>query len=167
MRRQAGREGIEYALELFPELKKRWNVAARLLSGGEQQMVVLGQALVSRPQIIIVDEMSLGLAPVVVKRLMPTIKAVADSGTGVLLIEQFAHVALALAEKAYVLDQGRIRYGGTARELSDRPELLEAAYRLSVARGERPPNATLANGEEPASSPGGFPAGRNRRREER
>ena len=117
-----------YAIELFPELEKRWDVQARLLSGGEQQMVVLAQALVSRPSIVLVDELSLGLAPVVVKRLVPTLEAVAASGVGVLLIEQFAHVALALANGAYVLEGGRIRYHGTAEELKRRPELLHSAY---------------------------------------
>jgi branched-chain amino acid transport system ATP-binding protein len=117
-----------YAIELFPELEKRWNVQGRLLSGGEQQMVVLAQALVSRPSIVLVDELSLGLAPVVVKRLVPTLQAVAASGVGVLLIEQFAHVALGLANGAYVLEGGRIRYHGTAEELKRRPELLHSAY---------------------------------------
>ena len=86
---------------------------ARLLSGGEQQMVVLAQALVSHPKIVLVDELSLGLAPVVVKRLVPTLEAVAANGVGVLLIEQFAHVALGLAQTAYVIEGGRIRYHGT------------------------------------------------------
>ena len=103
---------------------------ARLLSGGEQQMVVLAQALVSRPKIVLVDELSLGLAPVIVKRLVPTLESVAANGVGVLLIEQFAHVALGLAETAYVLEGGRIHYSGPAQKLKDEPELLHSAYLL-------------------------------------
>jgi branched-chain amino acid transport system ATP-binding protein len=122
--------GIKYALDLFPELEKRWDVHARSLSGGEQQMVVLAQALVSRPTTLLVDELSLGLAPVVVKRLVPTLADVAQTGVGVLLIEQFAHVALGLANSAYVLEAGRIRYHGAAAELRDNPELLQSAYLL-------------------------------------
>ena len=91
-------------------------------------MLVLAQALVSRPGFILIDELSLGLAPVVVKRLVPTIQSVAASGVGVLLIEQFAHLALSLAESAYVLEGGRIRYQGTAQELKSRPDVLHSAY---------------------------------------
>ena len=96
-------------------------------------MVVLAQALVSHPQFLLVDELSLGLAPVVVKRLVPTLEAVAAEGVGVLLIEQFVHVALGVARRAYVLEGGRIRYRGTANELKSRPDLLHSAY-LSGAR---------------------------------
>jgi branched-chain amino acid transport system ATP-binding protein len=124
--------GTEYALELFPELKQRWRTTARSLSGGEQQMVVLGQALVSRPSVILVDELSLGLAPLVVKRLVPILASIAESGVGVLLIEQFAHVALGLANQAYILQGGRIRYRGAARALQEDPELLHSAYLLRV-----------------------------------
>jgi branched-chain amino acid transport system ATP-binding protein len=131
--REEARTGRAYALELFPELTKRLNLAARSLSGGEQQMLVLAQALVSQPRFILVDELSLGLAPVVVKRLVPTIRTVAESGVGVLLIEQFAHVALAVSKSAYVIEGGQIRYKGTAAELKERPELLQSAYLLRDA----------------------------------
>ena len=136
-------EGRKRALELFPALEKRLNVPARSLSGGEQQMVVLAQALVSQPKYILIDELSLGLAPVVVNRLIPVIRAMAESGIGVLLIEQFATVALGLATSAYVMEGGVIRYAGTASELRDKPDLLHSAYLL---RG-----STAA----PASVPGG------------
>jgi branched-chain amino acid transport system ATP-binding protein len=143
--RSEAKEGIERALELFPELKGRWGTAGRLLSGGEQQMVVLGQALVSRPKVLVVDELSLGLAPVVIQRLIPTLESIATSGVGVLLIEQFAHIALGLSRSAHVLEGGVIRYSGTAKELVERPELLHSAYLLR----ERP-----AAGAPGAGTPG-------------
>jgi branched-chain amino acid transport system ATP-binding protein len=129
------RERREYALELFPELKPRLTARARSLSGGEQQMVVLAQALVSQPQFILIDELSLGLAPVVVKRLIPTIRTVAESGVGVLLIEQFATVALGLANRAHVMEGGELRFSGLANDLKERPELLESAYLLRGSNG--------------------------------
>jgi branched-chain amino acid transport system ATP-binding protein len=125
---EQARAGRAYARELFPELDKRLSVPGRSLSGGEQQMLVLAQALVSQPRFMLIDELSLGLAPVVLQRLIPTIRTVASSGVGVLLIEQFATVALGLAERAYVMDRGRIRFSGLASELRDAPELLQTAY---------------------------------------
>jgi branched-chain amino acid transport system ATP-binding protein len=136
--RAEARDGIKRALELFPELEKRWTIPARSLSGGEQQMVVLAQALVSSPKFVLVDELSLGLAPVIVKRLVPALEIIAQSGIGVLLIEQFAHVALGLAQSAYVLEGGRVRYTGTAQELKDRPDLLHSAYLLREQGADGP-----------------------------
>lgn len=127
---KAGAAARAEALELFPELEKRLHNQARALSGGEQQMVVLAQALVSQPKYIIIDELSLGLAPVVVQRLIPTINTVTNHGIGVLLIEQFAAVALGLANRAYVIEGGHIQYAGTAHELKTTPELLHSAYLL-------------------------------------
>src|SRR6185436_13024318 len=103
----AARAGRALAHELFPELDHRLDLPARALSGGEQQMLVLAQALVSQPRIVLIDELSLGLAPLIVQRLIPTIRAVAESGVGVLLIEQFATVALGLAERVFVMERGR------------------------------------------------------------
>jgi branched-chain amino acid transport system ATP-binding protein len=132
--REDARTGVAYAHQLFPQLEGRRNALARSLSGGEQQMLVLAQALVSGPRILVVDELSLGLAPIIVKSLVPTLEAVAASGVGVLLIEQFAHVALGLARKAYVLEGGRVRYKGTAEELQRKPDILHSAYLTREAR---------------------------------
>jgi branched-chain amino acid transport system ATP-binding protein len=129
------KERRAYAFELFPELKARLSAPGRSLSGGEQQMLVLAQALVSQPQFILIDELSLGLAPVVLKRLIPTIRTVAESGVGVLLIEQFATVALGLANRAHVMEGGELRFSGLASELKEKPELLESTYLLRGSLG--------------------------------
>jgi branched-chain amino acid transport system ATP-binding protein len=148
--REEGKTGRAYALELFPELEKRLDTPARALSGGEQQMLVLAQALVSRPRFLLIDELSLGLAPVVVKRLIPTIRTIAESGVGVLLIEQFATVALGLANRAHVMDRGRIRFSGAASELRTRPELLQSSY---LPGGDGPAPAGHAASAEAAPGP--------------
>jgi branched-chain amino acid transport system ATP-binding protein len=127
--------GRKRALELFPELEKRMNAPGRSLSGGEQQMVVLAQALVSQPRYMLIDELSLGLAPVIVNRLIPTIREVADSGIGVLLIEQFVTVALGLANRAHIMEGGRLQFSGLAQELREKPDLLHSAYLLRTSNG--------------------------------
>jgi branched-chain amino acid transport system ATP-binding protein len=157
--RSEAKAGLKTALELFPELQKRLDVPGRLLSGGEQQMLVLAQALVSQPKFIFIDELSLGLAPVVVQRLLPTIREVAEQGAGVLLIEQFATVALGVANRAYIMEGGRVQFSGTASELKADPSLLHSAYLLRGSVGSNGGGSSPAAPAEPADPPGSAPAG--------
>ena len=120
--------GIEAALATFPELRAKLAQRAGSLSGGQQQMVVLAQAIVERPRYILADELSFGLAPVVVARLVPVITQLASEGVGVLLIEQFTHIALRVAAKVCVMERGRLRFFGAPDELRRNPEILHSAY---------------------------------------
>lgn len=122
------RAGLEHVYGIFPELKERRRQVASNLSGGQKQMVAMGQAFIARPQFMIVDELSLGLAPAVVRRLADALKLAAAEGIGVLLIEQFANLALELAEQALVLERGRLVFDGPSATLRDRPEILHGAY---------------------------------------
>jgi branched-chain amino acid transport system ATP-binding protein len=134
LRLAVGRSGSRSAredelLEMLPELRKCLGRKAGLLSGGEQQMLAVGRALVTRPRLLLVDEMSLGLAPVIVERLIPVLRRAADElGTSVLFVEQHVALALEVADRAYVLTHGRIRLEGAATELRERRELLAASY---------------------------------------
>jgi branched-chain amino acid transport system ATP-binding protein len=121
-------EAVERALHTLPELKPRLDTRAGALSGGQQQMLVLGQAIVSRPRYILADELSFGLAPVVVARLVPVLKAFAASGIGVLLIEQFTHIALRISHHAYVMERGRICFSSAPEALLKNPDILHSAY---------------------------------------
>jgi branched-chain amino acid transport system ATP-binding protein len=129
----ADRAAVAEALELFPELTPRHHVAAASLSGGEQQMLVLARALARRPSTLLVDEMSLGLAPAIVQRLMPLSAELADRGVGVLLVEQYADLALRIGTRAYVLNRGAIVLEGPCRELQERTDEMRQSYLGGVA----------------------------------
>jgi len=125
-------EGVADALATFPELADRLGQRAGSLSGGQQQMLVLGQAIVARPRYLLADELSFGLAPVIVARLVPVITRLAEQGVGVLLIEQFTHIALRIANHACVMERGRIRFSGAPDELVRNPGILHSAYLATV-----------------------------------
>ena len=119
---------LDEAYNLFPELLQRRDVKAGMLSGGEQQMVVIARSLVSRPKVIMIDEMSSGLAPVVVGRLMTAVRGLTDSGMAVVLVEQFATLALAIGSRAYVIRRGEMVYDGGCEVLARDPAHLHRLY---------------------------------------
>lgn len=117
---------MEEVFEKFPRLRERKDQIAGTLSGGEQQMLAMGRALMSRPKILLLDEPSMGLAPLLVKEIFNIIKEINASGTTILLVEQNANMALSIADKAYVLETGRITLSGTAKELASSEEVRKA-----------------------------------------
>jgi branched-chain amino acid transport system ATP-binding protein len=133
-RRDADRE-VDAVLETFPELRARLSTAAQNLSGGQKQMVVIAQGMIARPRYLLIDELSFGLAPAIVNRLAETIKAIAQRGVGILLIEQFTTLALSLAKTALVLERGELVFSGASEELRQNPEILHGAY-LASGRGQ-------------------------------
>jgi branched-chain amino acid transport system ATP-binding protein len=129
MARTAEALGLDELLGMLPELEKCLGRKAGVLSGGEQQMLAVGRALISRPRLLLVDEMSLGLAPVIVERLLPILRRVAvEIGAGVLFVEQHISMALAIADRAYVLNHGELVLEGDAADLRGRRDLVEASY---------------------------------------
>ena len=123
-----GRGTLGAALELAPELVEIRRRRAGLLSGGEQQILALARAIAARPRVLLADELSLGLAPRVVGRMLTAVRRAADGGAAVLLVEQHAHQVLAIADRGYVLKGGRIALSAPAAELRDRIDEVEGAY---------------------------------------
>ncbi len=126
---RAGRhmnETMEQVYTMLPRLKERESQIAMTLSGGEQQMVAIGRGLMARPKLLMLDEPSLGLAPVLVKSIFETIRKIADQGTTVLLVEQDVNHSLSLSDRGYVLEHGRIAMEGSAKDLLSNPHIKEA-----------------------------------------
>jgi branched-chain amino acid transport system ATP-binding protein len=119
---------LDEAYDLFPELLQRRTIKAGMLSGGEQQMVVIARSIVNRPRVMMIDEMSSGLAPVIVSRLMKAVRQLADNGMAMVLVEQFAALALAIGNRAYVLRRGQVVYDGGCEALARDPAHLHRLY---------------------------------------
>lgn len=124
-------------IKYFPALEDLMSRKAGLLSGGEQQMLALGCRIIAGPRLLLIDEMSLGLAPIIFKRMLPVLKQIsAERKIGILLVEQHVHLALKASSRAYVLTHGRITFDGSAADLTSRPEILERSY-LGQSIGEQ------------------------------
>jgi len=124
---QQVREDTEHVLEIFPRLRERLGQSAGTLSGGEQQMLAMGRAMISRPRLLLLDEPSMGLAPIMVEKVFEVIQTIADDGVTILLIEQNARLALEVSHRGYVMESGRLLLEGPSHQLLDDPK-VRAAY---------------------------------------
>ncbi len=122
------KEATEQALDYFPVLRERWDQKAGNLSGGEQQMLTLSQAFIAKPKLLMIDELSLGLAPVIVEQLLGIVRAIHASGTTIILVEQSVNVAMTLAKRAVFMEKGEVRFDGPTSELLARPDVLRAVF---------------------------------------
>src|SRR5437879_7190549 len=138
-------------LELFPVLRERLAIMAGNLSGGEQQMLSLAMAFVTKPKVLCIDELSLGLAPTVVAQLCDRVREIHAAGTTVVLVEQSVNVALLLAERAVFLEKGEVRFRGPTADLLDRPDLLRSVF---IGAGRTPAAAGGPSDDGPSIAPG-------------
>ena len=142
------RARVEEVFDLFPVLRDRRHQMAGAMSGGEQQMLGLGMALIAKPRLLIIDELSLGLAPIVVATLLEAVRRIRDQGTAVLVVEQSVNVALELAERAYFMEKGEVRFDGPTAELLERDDLLRSVFLEGAGAVEAP----SGNGQKPADT---------------
>src|SRR5207248_6031858 len=127
---------IERVIHYFPWIRQRLDQPAGTLSGGEQQQLATGRALIARPELLMIDELSLGLAPIVIERLMDTVQQLhEDEGLTIVIVEQQASFALGYTDRAYFLEKGEVRYTGPSAGLIDRPDLLRSVFLAGAAAG--------------------------------
>src|SRR5581483_6245642 len=127
---------IDRVLELFPRLRERWDQMAGNLSGGEQQQLGLGMAFVAKPRVLIIDELSLGLAPTIVEQLLKIVRAIHEQGCTIILVEQSVNVALTIASRAYFMEKGEVRFSGPTEELLERGDILRSVFLEGAASGK-------------------------------
>ncbi|HET7529364.1 MAG TPA: MFS transporter [Mycobacteriales bacterium] len=128
------RREIEGVLDRFPRLRERRDQLGGNLSGGEQQMLALGMAFISRPALLLIDELSLGLAPTIVEQLLETVREINAQGTTIVLVEQSVNVALTVADRAYFLEKGEVRFSGPTQELLDRDDVMRSVFLAGATR---------------------------------
>ena len=141
----------ERVLELFPVLRDRMGEPAGNLSGGQQQMLALGMAFIQTPRLLMIDELSLGLAPTIVEQLLPLVRDIAAQGTTVILVEQSVNLALTIAQTAYFMEKGEIRFHGPTAELLERPDVLRSVF-LEGAQAHAGPADPSPAGSVPATA---------------
>src|SRR4029450_7238078 len=142
------RESTERVMGYFPVLRDRLQEPAGNLSGGQQQMLTLGMAFIGRPRLLMIDELSLGLAPTVIAQLLDIVKALRDRGTTIILVEQSVNLALTLADEAYFMEKGEIRFHGPTAELLDRPDMLRSVFLEGAATATSPRPAPNGGGAD-------------------
>jgi branched-chain amino acid transport system ATP-binding protein len=125
---------VEYVLDLFPRIRERWDQMAGNLSGGEQQQLALGMAFVAKPRLLIIDELSLGLAPTIVEQLLDVVRSIHDQGCTIILVEQSVNVALTVAHRAYFMEKGEVRFSGPTGELLERGDILRSVFLEGAAK---------------------------------
>ena len=143
----------------FPILSERRDQPAGNLSGGEQQMLTLGMAFLARPKLLMIDELSLGLAPVIVEQLLEIVRAIREQGTAIILVEQSVNLALTMADTAYFMEKGEIRFHGPTRELLDRPDVLRSVFLEGAGRGAQTATPRVVDVRPRPTSPLASPTG--------
>jgi branched-chain amino acid transport system ATP-binding protein len=143
---------VEEVLEIFPRLRERYDQMAGNLSGGEQQMLALGMAFIAKPKLLMIDELSLGLAPTIVEMLLGIVRRIQANGTAIILVEQSINVALTVADRAYFMEKGEVRFEGSTGELLERDDIVRSVFLEGAAKanGKSSPTSPATNPAQPA-----------------